>query len=183
MRVVGGNKKGQRLKVSKKGIRPTKSIVREAIFNIISDRIQGAAILDIFAGSGALGIESLSRGATQCVFIEKRPKILAENIEKISLKDYAEIIGSDYRTGLMQIKDRCFDLIFLDPPYHKNFIDKTLSIINLYELLCKDGMIIAEHSPHTDISLPGNFEILKKKRYGDTTVSFIIISNNDESEV
>lgn len=183
MRVLGGNKKGQRLKVSKKGIRPTKGIVREAIFNIIGDRIQKAKILDIFAGSGALGIESLSRGARHCVFIEKRPKILVENIEKTSLDDLSEIISNDFRKSLMRIKNQCFDLIFLDPPYHTNYLDKALKMISNYELLCKGGMIIAEHSPQTDVDLPGEFKTINKKRYGDTEVSFIIINNNVKSEV
>jgi 16S rRNA (guanine966-N2)-methyltransferase len=174
MRVVGGNKKGQRLKVPRKGIRPTKSIVREAIFNIIRNRIQGTKILDIFAGSGVLGIESLSRGAAHCVFIENRIKTLAENIEKMLLKDHAEIIRSDYRTGLMQIKDRHFDIIFLDPPYHENHIDKALGLIYSHKLLCNDGMIIAEHSPNKHIDLPNGLMILKKKRYGDTAITFII---------
>ncbi|MGB3340103.1 MAG: 16S rRNA (guanine(966)-N(2))-methyltransferase RsmD [bacterium] len=183
MRVVGGYKKGQRLKVPRKGIRPTKSIVREAIFNIIRDRIQEAKILDIFAGSGALGIESLSRGAAHCVFIEKRIKILAENIERMLLKDHAEIIRSDYRVGLMQIKNRNFDIIFLDPPYHENHIEKALDLISSHKLLCSDGMIIAEHSPNKHIDLPNGLMILKKKRYGDTAVMFIIQRNADKGEV
>jgi len=182
MRVLGGNKKGQRLKVSNKGIRPTKSIVRQAIFNIIRNRIQGARILDIFAGSGALGIESLSRGAESCVFIERRTKILAENIDKMLLSNHAEIIRGDYRTGLMKIKHRNFDLIFLDPPYHKNYIEKALGLIYSHELLCIDGMIIAEHSPDKQIDLPNGLAIFKKKQYGDTALTFIIQRNIDKGE-
>lgn len=183
MRVVGGNKKGQRLKVSRKGIRPTRSIVREAIFNIIRDRVPGAKILDIFAGSGALGIESLSLGAAHCVFIEKRIKILAENIEKMLLKDYSEIIRSDYRTGLKQIKNRNFNIIFLDPPYHENHLEKALGLIYSHKLLCNDGMIIAEHSPNKHIDLPNGLVILKKKRYGDTAVMFIVQRIVDKGKV
>jgi 16S rRNA (guanine966-N2)-methyltransferase len=183
MRVAGGNKKGQRLKVPGKGIRPTKSIVREAIFNIIRNRIKGTKILDIFAGSGALGIESLSRGAAHCVFIEKRIKTLTENIEKMLLNDHAEIIRSDYRTGLIRIKKRNFDIIFLDPPYHENHINRALALIFSHKLLCNDGMIIAEHSPNKHIDLPNGLMIFKKKRYGDTAVTFIIQGNLDKGEV
>ena len=183
MRVVGGYKKGQRLKVSRKGIRPTKSIVREAIFNIIRDRVQGAKILDIFAGSGALGIESLSRGAAHCVFIEKQTKMLSENIARLLLEDHAKIIRSDYRKGLMLIKDQRFDLIFLDPPYHENHLEKTLGLICSNELLYKDGMIIVEHLPDITIGLPEGMVIFKKKRYGDTEVTFIVQGSVSRSEV
>jgi 16S rRNA (guanine966-N2)-methyltransferase len=183
MRVVGGYKKGQRLKVSRKGIRPTKSIVREAIFNIIRDRVQGARILDIFAGSGALGIESLSRGAAHCVFIEKQTKMLSENIERLLLKDYADIIRSDYKKGLMLVKGQCFELIFLDPPYHENHLEKALGLIYSNKLLCKDGMIIAEHLPGITIGLPDSMMISKKKRYGDTEVTFLVQKSVSRSEV
>lgn len=174
MRVAGGNRKGQRLKVSRKGIRPTKNIVREAIFNIIGNYIHDAKVLDIFAGSGALGIESLSRGAAHCVFIEKRPKILAENIEKMLFKDQTEIIKGDFKAGLMRIKKRSFNIIFLDPPYYEDYMEKALALISNHNLLQNSGLIIAEHSPKKNFVLPGGFSLFKEKQYGETAVTFIV---------
>ncbi len=177
MRIIGGDNKGQRLKVSKTGIRPTKSIVRQAIFNIIGPRVNAARILDVFAGSGALGIEAISHGATNCVFVEKRPKTLVENIDKLLLSDRTEIIGSDFRAGLRKLKERPFDIIFLDPPYHRDYLEKTLRLIVSHKLLDTGGIIIAEHSPGDNFVLPDHFAVLKKKQYGDTAVTFIIQSN------
>jgi 16S rRNA (guanine966-N2)-methyltransferase len=182
MRIVGGIKKGQRLKVAHRGIRPTKSIVREAIFNIIRERVQEAKILDIFAGSGALGIESLSRGAAHCVFIEKHPKTLRENLSKMRLTDHAEIINSDYRTGLARLKKRSFDLIFLDPPYQKGYLENTLQLITAHGLLEPDGMIIAEHSSKKKITVPDMISTFKRKQYGETSITLFVKTNHGKGE-
>lgn len=180
MRIIGGDNKGRRLKVSKTGIRPTKSIVRQAIFNIIGSRVNAARILDVFAGSGALGIEAISHGAANCVFVEKRPKTLVENIDKLLLSDRTEIIGSDFRAGLRKLKERRFDIIFLDPPYHRDYLEKTLRLVVSHNLLNTGGVIIAEHSPEDNFVLPDHFSVLKKKQYGDTAVTFIIQSNKNK---
>jgi 16S rRNA (guanine966-N2)-methyltransferase len=158
MRIVGGDSKGRRLKVSKTGTRPTRSIVRETIFNIIGPRVNAARILDVFAGSGALGIEAISRGATDCIFVEK----------------------GDFRAGLRKLKERSFDLIFLDPPYHRNYLEKTLILIVSHNLLHEGGVIIAEHSPEDKFVLPDHFSVFKKKQYGNTIVTFIVQSDKNK---
>ena len=139
IRIAGGAYKGQRIKVPKKGIRPTKGLVREAIFNILGEKIKGAKVLDIFAGSGALGIEALSRGANSCVFIEKSPKTLLYNIEYFTLKTKTKVITGDFRAGLKKLKQQKFNIIFLDPPYQKNYNECTLTSISQYELMSLVG--------------------------------------------
>ena len=173
MRIAGGQNKGRRLKVSKKGIRPTKGIVREAIFNIVGSRIQGVEGLDIFAGSGALGLEAISRGAKSCVFIEKKPRTLLQNIKNLFSVKKTKVIKNDFRIGLRKVKKQKFGIIFLDPPYNKNYIEKTISIISKYGLLTDEGIIIAEHSVSEKFCLPDDLCIVKEKHYGETTVTLI----------
>jgi len=174
MRIVGGKAKGRRLKVAKKGTRPTKGFVREAIFNIITPFVHDSLVLDIFAGSGALGIESLSRGAKYCVFIEKKTKALVDNIAQLSMKDCTRVIRTDFKSGLRQLKGQQFDIIFLDPPYSKHYVEKAITIIAKQQLLRKDGVIVAEHAPEELYTVPEDYSIFKKKRYGDTCVTFLV---------
>jgi 16S rRNA (guanine966-N2)-methyltransferase len=179
MRIAGGRDKGRRIKVSRKGIRPTKALVREAIFDIIGTKIYDAEILDIFAGSGALGLEAISRGAKRCVFVEKNPKILLQNIQNFSLMNNTEVIKSDFRAGCRRVKDKQFDVIFLDPPYNKNYVQKTIKLISHYNLLKENGVIVAEHSEKEEFDVPENLLQIKKRVYGDTAVTFIGIKNSE----
>ncbi len=178
MRIAGGQNKGRRLKVSKKGIRPTKAVVREAIFNILSKKIHDADVLDVFAGSGALGLEAVSRGANSCVFIEKIPKTLIKNVKKLSATSKIQVIRGDFRVGLKRLKTAKFDIIFLDPPYHRNYIEKTTKLVLRYNLLKDKGIIVAEHSSDEELFLPDGLLILKKKYYGETAVTFIARDDN-----
>lgn len=173
MKIIGGQNKGRRIKVSKKGIRPTKGIIRGAIFNIIADRIHNAQTLDIFSGSGALGLEAVSRGAQRCVFIEKNPKMLLQNIKNFSAVNKTKVIAADFRLGLKKMSKTQFDIIFVDPPYNKKYIGITLKLIAKHKLLKKDGIIVAEHYVHEKFVLPHNLFFIKKKRYRDTVISFI----------
>lgn len=181
MRIIGGQSKRRRIKVSKKGIRPTKGIIRGAIFNIIGERVHDARVLDIFAGSGALGLEAVSRGAKSCVFIEKRPKILFQNIEDFSVVDKTKVIAGDFRSGLKKIGSMQFDIIFMDPPYSKNYVEKTLTLIIKHQLLRKEGVIVAEHYYEEEFILPNSLFIFKKKCYNETVVSFMAKNGANES--
>ena len=180
MRIAGGKNKGRRIKVSKKGIRPTKGVVREAIFNVLSKRIQDADVLDVFAGSGALGLEAVSRGASSCVFIENNAKTLMKNIKNLAASSRIKTIKDDFRVGLRRLRKKEFDIIFLDPPYHGNYIEKTTRLILLYNLLKNKGMIVAEHHSSEELILPDGLLILKRKNYGDTAVTFIAPNKNEE---
>ncbi len=171
MRTVGGNNKGKSLKVAKKGTRPTKGIVRESIFNILGPKVLNARILDIFAGSGALGIEAICRGASNCVFIETNPHCLMINIDRFKINKKCEILKHDFRRSLKKLKGRKFDIIFLDPPYHRKYIDQAFNIINNYCLAA--GIIIAEHHNDETVKLPKEWRMINHKRYGETAISVI----------
>jgi 16S rRNA (guanine966-N2)-methyltransferase len=173
MKIVGGTNKGTRLRVSKKGVRPTKAIVREAIFNIVGNLVPDADVLDIFAGSGALGLEALSRGARHCVFIDTNIDTLKKNIIALRLEERSRIIKANFTYGIRRLKTDMFDIIFLDPPYYGNYIEKTMTAIARYNILQMNGIVVAEHGSDEDIHIPSQFSVGKKRMYGDTAVLFI----------
>ena len=173
MRIVGGVCKKRPLKVPRRGVRPTRGSIREAIFNILGDRVMDALVLDIFAGSGALGIEAISRGARHCTFVEKKSHVLRTNITTLALNEQARVLSEDFRPALRRSKGQKFNVIFADPPYNMNYIQPTIEMIVRYNLLTKNGMLITEHSSLEEYAVPGSLETWKQKQYGDTTVSFI----------
>ncbi len=173
MRVVGGACKRRLLKTPARGVRPTRGSIREAIFNVLGGVVEDALVLDIFAGSGALGIEALSRGAKHCTFVEKRPRVLRANLALLGLSDRSLVLSEDFRPALRRSKGNAFDVIFCDPPYNRHHIQPTLEIIARYDLLSADGIIAAEHSPLEHYEMPENMKLWKQKNYGNTTVTFL----------
>ena len=173
MRIVGGTWKGRQIKVPKKGIRPTKSIVRGAIFDVIGKKIAHAEVLDIYAGSGALGLEAISRGAKSCTFVEKLPRSLYDNLKSLSPRQSVVVLSSDFRPALKKLKDQKFDVIFADPPYRKSYAQKTLLLIEYYNLLRNGGIIVLEHTTGEEVKPTDSLSLLKSKKYGDTRVSFL----------
>ena len=164
MRIVGGACSKRSIKVPRKGVRPTKAIVREAIFNIIGNRIQDARALDIFAGSGALGIEAISRGAAHCTFIERESNILRRNITDLSLQKRVTVLAYDFRRALRLVKKEVFDLIFADPPYNKKLGQPAADMVSRYELLSNNGLLIIEHSPREKIAASETLSLYKQKK-------------------
>lgn len=148
MRVISGTARGTNLySLEGNDTRPTLDRVKESMFSIIQTWIPEAKVLDLFAGSGALGIEALSRGAVSAVFCEKSYKaseILRKNIEKTHLEEKSRVITKDYIKALEQIKNQKFDIIFLDPPYKLDFVGKAVNKIIELEMLEKDGIIVVE---------------------------------------
>ena len=147
MRVIAGTAKGTKLNsIDDISTRPTLDRVKEPLFSIIQNNIVESNVLDLFAGSGALGIESLSRGAKHCTFCDKSYKsiqMLKENIQKVRMQEKSTILNIDYKKCLDEQKEK-FDIIFIDPPYKMDIaIDSVKRIIEL-ELLAKDGIIIIE---------------------------------------
>lgn len=156
-----------------KGIRPTKGLVREALFDMLGSRIQGAIVLDIFAGTGALGLEALSRGASLCFFIEKRSKSLYENVLRCGYRESSKIIACDFRPALKKLQGLRCNIIFLDPPYKKGYVSKTIQYIMANNVLHEKGILVVEHAPGEAIALSGDLRITKVRQYGDTALSFI----------
>ena len=175
MRITTGIYKGRNLKIPK-GIRPTQNIARKAIFDILGD-IEGLSFLELFAGSGAVGLEAASRGAKEVVFVEGNPqvlKVLTDNLSGILYTAY-HILPLDAQAAVKKLArdGRRFDIIFLDPPYHDDLAKKTLQTLGAYDILASTGLIVAQYSKKD--SLPddlGVLSLLKQSTYGDTRVSF-----------
>lgn len=178
MRVIAGELKGKRL-FSVKGLRlrPTSDRVREAIFNILQERVKAKKVLDLFAGTGALGIEALSRGAEKAIFVEHNSHILTalqRNIKECRLKKKSEVLPCDVYKGIRILASRgeVFDLIFIDPPYGRGLVNPTLKDLSQNSLVSPQGLIIAEHSLKENLSTPIPWELIDRRQYGTTSISF-----------
>lgn len=175
MRVIAGIHKGRQLKaVPGKNTRPTSDKVKEAVFQIIGPFFTGGQALDLFAGSGSLGIEALSRGIDHCIFVDKHPKAIQtinDNISMLKLTEQVEVFRADaYRAlGAAGKRGLDFNLIFLDPPYNKISYVNLLEHIHTHQLLAEDGIIYCEHDVNDVLpETVGNFIVQKKANYGGT---------------
>ncbi len=171
MRVIAGSAKRIQLKtIEGLRTRPTTDRIKETLFNMIAPWIGDCLFLDLFAGSGAIGIEALSRGARQAVFIEKgraAAGVIRENLEKTKLNEQAVLIQADVRTGLRRLKGQKFDYIFMDPPYQERLEYGTLEMIGELGLLSEGGMVIVEAALDTDFSFLEvlGYRLVKEKLY------------------
>jgi 16S rRNA (guanine966-N2)-methyltransferase len=181
MRVVGGTAGGIPLHVPKTDLRPTMDVVKNAIFNSLVEFVPGARVLDLFAGTGGLGIEALSRGAASCKFIESDRRAcdsIRRNLEKTKLSA-GEIIPSDVMRWLDRSPpEAAFDLIIADPPYAKkdgerDFGCELLAAPGLRRALAPGGIFILEHLPDQPLPLGADWECTRDKRYGATAVAFL----------
>ena len=169
MRVISGKYKGRILEgFDIKGTRPTMDRVKESMFASIQNYLKDAICLDLFAGSGSLGIEALSNGAKKCYFVDNN-KIAIEKIKKNTLGiTNKEIIQKDCFKALLEFKNKVkFDLILLDPPYHDNLLNQILEKIVEYNLLNENGIIVCELENET---LNTNLTLIKEKKYGSKQV-------------
>ncbi|MBQ3225976.1 MAG: 16S rRNA (guanine(966)-N(2))-methyltransferase RsmD [Clostridia bacterium] len=173
MRVISGTARGRKL-VSPDGdsVRPTLDRVKESIFNMLSFSIADASVLDLFAGSGALGIEALSRGAKSAVFVDKSVaslSIVRQNLQLTHLEDKAICIQSDFASYLSSAKD-AFNLIFLDPPYAAGFMESALALIKERKLLSEDGIILCESDSGDEFVPSEAFSVYRNKKYGKARI-------------
>ena len=179
MRIISGIRKGKKLIVPKNSkIRPTTDNTKEFIFNYLSNSVAQKKILDLFSGTGNLGIEALSRGASQVIFVEKDKalsRILHENLKLTQFESQSKVIISDVFKFIKRLrnKDFKFDLIFADPPYESNLHIKLLNIVDESNILQKNGVLIFEHRSNELIySNFDNINLYKTKILGNTTISF-----------
>ena len=174
MRVITGTARGRRLKEpTGNDIRPTTDQVKEAIFNIIQFDIEGRRVLDLFAGSGQLGIEALSRGAASCVFVDssrEAQKLVKENLSRCQLQGHMlQCDGVDY----LRRREK-FDLIFLDPPYGKGLESKAIEGIKEFDILSKGGIIVCETRPDVVLpEIPETYGRTKVYKYGKIKLTVI----------
>jgi len=179
MRVISGTAKGTKLNsIDDLATRPTLDRVKEPLFSIIQNHLQEAEVLDLFAGSGALGIEALSRGSKHCTFCDKSYKslkILKENIRKTRMEDKSTIINDDYKKCLEKL-EKSFDIIFIDPPYKQDIAVDSIKRILKLNLLAKDGIIILEtDEEERELKELENVEVevYDKRKYGRVELLFI----------
>ena len=179
LRVISGKARGLKLNTPKnQDVRPTTDRVKESLFNIINFDIMDSNVLDLFAGTGSLGIECLSRGANKCVFVDKSKESMAivkSNIKKARVENESITMNIDFKSAILSLgnKGEKFNIIFMDPPYYKNMFEDALSMVDQNNLLEEDGVIVVEHD--TKDSFPENIGRLYKsrdKKYGKTTLTF-----------
>lgn len=178
MRVISGVARGLKLQsLEGSDTRPTLDNVKEAIFSMLFDYCADANVLDLFAGSGSLGIEALSRGAAHADFADKSMaacRVIRANLEKSKLDKSADVFNKDAFSFLKSAKEKGskYDLIFLDPPYALGLLNETLNLINEYDLLQKGGLVVCEFESGTNVNAE-NYMLLKDKRYGRVCVNIL----------
>ena len=174
MRITTGKFGGRKLLDNPyEHIRPTADVVKQSIFNRLMDIIPNAVVLDLFCGTGALGIEALSRGAKEVVFADKDPrstKLTQANLKNLGIS--ARVMTSDFNVTLKTLKGKKFDIIILDPPYMSGVYEKALSLISEYNLLCENGIIVCEHEKSVKIDFTP-FVVEAEKKYGIKIVSYL----------
>ncbi len=174
MRVTAGKFRGRVLVENKfEHIRPTADVVKQAIFNKLGDRVLGSKVLDLFCGTGALGIEAISRGASEVVFADKDNRsvgLTRANFKNLGID--ARLIRANYEKTLDLLKGEQFDIILLDPPYKSGVYEDCIQRIANNNLLASGGIIVCEHDKKDDFDF-SPFEVVSEKRYGIKMVTYL----------
>ena len=179
MRIIGGKAKGRTLHFpSGSKERPTSDFLRETLFNLLGS-LEDKIFLDLFAGSGSVGLEAASRGAQEVYFIEKNKnlvEVIKKNIQTCCLDKKCRVIAEDVEYGLRDLfkKKYEFDVIFADPPYNRNLAGTTLKSLNKYHVLREDGVVVIQHSIKENFSelLDENIYQINQKKYGENALTF-----------
>ena len=170
MRVISGSDRGRRLKeLQGMDTRPTTDKVKESLFNIIQFEIEGRRVLDLFGGTGQLGIEALSRGADHCTFVDMRKEaaaLIRENLRLTGLSERSRVVQGDALSFLSSCGEK-FDVILLDPPYHTELLEKSVERITEFDILREHGIMICESAAERELpALPPPYERGREYRYG-----------------
>ena len=177
MKVISGTLKGRNIEgYNIDGTRPTMDRVKESLFATIQTNLKDSVVLDLFAGSGQLGIEAISNGASTCYFVDNNKeviKVLNRNISNLNIKSNSKVILSDWKKALNDFANQGirFDLIFVDPPYDYNVYEKILEKVSTLNLLNDNGLIILEHSNLKFKESYNNLILYKEKKYGNKSVN------------
>ena len=179
LRVIAGIARGHKLKTpGGMSTRPTTDRVKESLFGILTPWIVDAEVLDLFAGTGSLGIEALSRGAEKAVFVDKSRvccDIVRENLGHTKLADSAEVIPGEAQAVLNRLagSGRSFDIVFLDPPYHRDILPGILEALDRLSLVKQEGIVVTEHDAGDPLpEETGSLARTDTRKYGDTVLSF-----------
>ncbi|MEG1345780.1 MAG: 16S rRNA (guanine(966)-N(2))-methyltransferase RsmD [Acidaminococcaceae bacterium] len=180
MRIITGKVRGLKLTVPKDlAVRPTTDRVKESLFNIIGTKIIGAKVLDLFAGTGNLGLEAWSRGATSSTFIDTNSeslRLVTSNIAKARAEAATTIIkgNAEKIIATLHQQGHCFDFIFCDPPYNQGWLVKIINKLTNEDILVAGGYLVVEHSQHETVPLlPDTLELVRTEKYGETLISFL----------
>lgn len=179
MRVAGGSARGRRIRVPKgRAVRPTAGKIKEALFNILPHNLEGAKLLDLFAGTGNVSIEALSRGAAEAILVDSSndsARAIRENLRRFRFADRTKVWNVPVARALRLLARRgeSFDLIFLDPPYERGWVEGSLKIIARSGLLRNAGVLVVEHSAREHVQPAyGSLLLDDRRNYGDTVLSF-----------
>ena len=200
MRIIAGKAKGRTLLAPKaKILRPTTDRVKESLFNILS--VEGKRVLDLFAGSGSVGLEAVSRGASRVILVESQracADAIRTNIERcgflnMPLEEPAEGGGQDVEVidcpveralRLLGHRGERFDVVFADPPYGRNLMDETLRLVRTQALMSQDGVLVVQHSAREEVpARREGYQIEDSRRYGETALSFLRLQRPEEPEL
>ena len=186
MRVITGTARGRRLKeLEGMETRPTTDRVKEGLFSAIQFEIEGRKVLDLFAGTGQLGIECLSRGAASAVFVDRRAdavKLIRETLKLTELADRARVVAGDSMEFLKSLKER-FDIVLLDPPYAAGLLEPAIAHLTAFDILNPHGIIVAEHPAERSLQPPAApYRVRRAYRYGKIAVTVICRDPDQENE-
>ncbi len=180
MRIISGEKRGAKLEtLPGEDTRPTTDRVKESLFNIIQWDVPKSIVLDLFGGSGGLGLEAISRGAASACFVDSNPaavKIINSNIKKLGFEDRSKVLNVDFKSVLKG--DNKYELIFIDPPYASDFIELSLKLIKDNKVLADDGLIVCETTRDKQFDTCG-FSVRKEVCYGITRLVFLEVSSHE----
>lgn len=185
IRIVGGSRRGHRLRVpTGGGVRPTGERVREAVFDVLGP-VEGLAVLDLFAGTGAMGFEALSRGASRATFVENDAnvlRVLRDNARGLDFGTHAEVLDKGYERALADFSaaKRVFDLLFVDPPYRMLSQVAEVLDLRLPALLAPEGVVVVEGP--LSVSACSALDIMFQRRYGNTMITMIVTRREDIGE-
>jgi 16S rRNA (guanine966-N2)-methyltransferase len=180
MRIIGGEARGRQIRLPRGcRIRPTADRIKESLFAILNS-MEGRSFLDLFAGSGNVGLEALSRGARSAVFIERDPRLaeaIRSNLRLLGIESRAEVINADAERGMRGLAERgeLFDVFFADPPYDEGFVPEFMKWLEGESLLNKNGIVVLQHSVREALegSCAQTLVVADQRRYGDTMLSFL----------
>ena len=188
MRIISGSSKGRKLATPRDlSLRPTSGRVKESIFNILRGQVEGRAVLDLFAGTGNLGIEALSRGAKKVIFVERERRairLIQRNLAQFGLTERSEVLHTDANRaiGILKKRGNIFDLIFMDPPYEKGLIERTLMKLNSHPIYHRDSILVVEHHRR---ELPSSasvgWNLVRQRKMGETVVSVLTLRQDETS--
>ena len=177
MRVISGKLRGRVLKgYDIEGTRPTMDRVKESLFASIQNYLDESVVLDLFAGSGNLGIEAISNGASKCYFVDNNKeciKVINDNLNTFKINNQGEVLNKDYKEALKYFCNNniLFDIIFIDPPYRYNIKNELLNMIMDLNILNDNGIIVFEYQSDEELDNEYNLVLLKNKKYGDKYIS------------